>query len=129
MRWGVLLIAMTIWFGCAHSKSAECSQESGHSTNVTAEPQSSLLQKFDPGLRWSLRDKTAGAIVALAELSSPFSEAELTSLAESGLKILRADESRLHVEGDAPALLRLAGFAKVTRIQASRPMRPSPNTE
>jgi hypothetical protein len=90
---------------------------------VGAEPPP-VLSKLDSELRWTLRGATHADMRAIAELSSPVTPEQAEMLADQGLRILRSTCTRLHVEGDTGALLRLASLPQVVRLRASAAFRP-----
>jgi hypothetical protein len=127
------IVAALLSFRCAHAEPSHAPgttndspvQTSAAVTSGTSSNTDPLLIKFDPMLRWALRDKLGGYTVALADLRGPLPQAVLTDLEAHGLIILSANSSTLHVKGDPEALLRLASRSEVIRIRSSSPLKPS----
>lgn len=127
------LIACAVWLvsaGCAHAAGERQEARAGEEQKPEPQaPQGSLLQKFDPTLRWMLESKSGEPIRAIATLASPLGDAEVARLQAQGLTFLSRSARALHVSGDPHALLSLAAYKQVVRLSASKPLQPSAQEE
>lgn len=112
---------------CRHAEGAGRNPEAAQAqTQQAGNSDGGVFAKLDLGLRRAMGDKTGGDLRAVAQLDRPLPSQVIEELRQGGLRILSIGPERAFVEGDAHALMKLAVRAEVTRMHASKPLKPLP---
>ncbi len=141
-KWGnrarlTTLVVAGLAFHCAHAPAASTcgpgaqteSEAAGPAEEPVPPADDAVLGKMDARLRFQMAGKLDEEIAAVAQLSAPLAPEVIERLRLQGLRILRADDRRLHVQGDRDALIRLAARREVVRMASSGPVRPLPDSD